>query len=344
MNETFCDAIGRLSIGPSKIQGKGAFVAKGNITKNEVIGFYEGIITDQPGPYVMYLFGGADARRVNADPKVLGHDSVFAMVNEDLYGGIPNMEVLPSGLFRAIRDIKTGEELVIRYGKQYNWDFLKEKALESLSKEIASKAPTLWRWIPKKWADLKKKQDRVSRWVTRLVEGKLTDSSLHSSSNWEPLRDPREELVRLLTHGPTARKFNFRIWGRENPHWRTLPMSTNKIQRAKYASIWNGKGLMDIPFEVILEDSGHIREFNGRVKAMDAPRVDQSISENPDVQANAGGIKLTLNLGNRRLKLHLEQLNKLRSRDQIRVWARESRIWKVFFKNNPADDEYPGRG
>ena len=65
------------------------------------------------------------------------------MMNEDLYGGIPNVEVLPSGLFRAVRRIHAGEELVIKYAPGYDWSHLKSLALAELSDEIANCVPEL---------------------------------------------------------------------------------------------------------------------------------------------------------------------------------------------------------
>ena len=73
----------------------------------------------------MIMFKGSDAKMIDGDPRGLGHESTFGMMNENLYTGVPNVEVLSSGLFRAIRDIKEGEELVIQYAASYDWDELK---------------------------------------------------------------------------------------------------------------------------------------------------------------------------------------------------------------------------
>ncbi len=110
------------------------------------------------------------------------------MMNEDLYGGVPNVEVLSSGLFRAIRDIRIGEELTIRYYKEYNWNKLKGAALRGLSDEVARRAPMMWSQISRDWTDLKTRRDQISRWVVKLVEGTLASlpEELHSSSNWTP--------------------------------------------------------------------------------------------------------------------------------------------------------------
>ena len=113
-NEVFNGVICRMRVGPSKISGRGTFLVKGTLKKNELLGIYEGIRTLLRGPYVMDMFKGTDLKSIDGDPKALGCESPFGMMNEDLYGGVPNVEVLPSGMFRAVRDIAEGEELVIQ--------------------------------------------------------------------------------------------------------------------------------------------------------------------------------------------------------------------------------------
>ena len=122
---------------------------------------------------------------IDADPKVIGYESIFGTMNEDLYRGIPNVEVLPNGRFRALRDINEGEELVIRYWSKYNWDFLKQKSLTALKQEIAKIAPDMWSWVPDDWFTLKKRRDHIARHIVKMVEGTIETfpKHLHSSSN-----------------------------------------------------------------------------------------------------------------------------------------------------------------
>ena len=147
VNNTFNAVLCRLSTKPSPIQGKGSFVAKGMISKHEVPGYYEGVVTTEEGPYVMELTIGGRKVWIDADPKIIGYESIFGTMNEDLLGGIPNVEVLPNGLFRALRDIREGEELVIRYWDKYNWDFLKEKSLNRIHED---------------WTTIKRRRDHIS--------------------------------------------------------------------------------------------------------------------------------------------------------------------------------------
>ncbi len=149
-NETFAGVICRLKVGPSKISGRGTFLTQGKLEKHELIGFYEGLVTLLRGPYVMEIFGNTlRVRNIDGCPVALGHESPFGMMNEDLYKGIPNGEVLPSGLFRAVRVIHAVEELVISYADDYDWSAVKSQALAGLSDEIAANVPELWNWIPK---------------------------------------------------------------------------------------------------------------------------------------------------------------------------------------------------
>ena len=148
-NENFAGVICRLRVSPSPIAGRGTFLNDGIIEKNELIGFYDGILIATGGPFVMTVFPKSpNARNIDGCPTALGHESPFGMMNEDLHRGVPNVEVLPSGLFRAIRIIHAGEELVIQYATGYDWSFLKSLALSGLSQEISNCVPELWHWIP----------------------------------------------------------------------------------------------------------------------------------------------------------------------------------------------------
>ena len=129
VNEAFESIRSRLVIKESRIAGRGTFVGKGKLLKHEALGFYEGILTKPEGAYTMTLFMGPNAIHVNADPALIGYESLLGTINEDLYGGVPNCEVYPDGMFRSLRECNGGEELVIRYWDDYNWDEPKNDAL-----------------------------------------------------------------------------------------------------------------------------------------------------------------------------------------------------------------------
>ena len=155
VNEAFGNIRSRLVIKESRIAGRGTFAGKGGILKHEALGFYEGILTKPEGAYTMTLFKGPDAIHVNADPAVIGYESLLGTINEDLYGGVPNCEVYPDGMFRSLRECNEGEELTIRYWDDYNWDELKNNALQGLLGLISSKVPEMWGWIQRRGLILK---------------------------------------------------------------------------------------------------------------------------------------------------------------------------------------------
>ena len=78
VNNTFNAVLCRLSTKESPIQGKGSFVAKGGICKHEVLGYYEGVLTTEEGPYVMELTLCGRKVLIDADPKVIGYESILA--------------------------------------------------------------------------------------------------------------------------------------------------------------------------------------------------------------------------------------------------------------------------
>ena len=320
INDAFNGVICRLKVGPSKISGRGTFLARGSLSKHELLGFYEGILTLTRGPYVMAMFKGRDAKMIDGDPRGLGHESPFGMMNENLYTGVPNVEVLPSGLFRAIRDIKEGEELVIQYAASYDWDELKSAAFMDLSRVIDLRIPEMWNWIPRSWAAVKMNRDHISRWIKKIIDGTLELSeplSLHSSCNENPLDNARDRLVRFLTAGVTARAFNFKIWKREDRTWVSLPFDRDEIKRGKFSKRWTDRKLMDIPFNTVVKDNSAIRDFTRQVRLMTRPKNSKLVAC-PAVLIEVGDIKISLDLGKRKLDQHLGELNKYRNVAQLK--------------------------
>jgi hypothetical protein len=140
----------------------------------------------------MAMFHGTeDAKWVDGDPQKNRFDPILGRINQNLMGS-PNCEVLAGGLFRALRDIKMGEELFIVYAKDYNWDCIKIPAYADLLSELARDSPRMWKFLPKNWAEAKVGRDQISRWLRKLIDGNLDGSatSMHSSSGTEPLNAP----------------------------------------------------------------------------------------------------------------------------------------------------------
>ena len=333
MNAKFSGSVAKLRVGPSPIQGNGVFV-KLKLLKGELLGFYEGIATENKGPYVMRVFN----HNVDGSPAILGRVSMYAMINEDLYGGVPNVEVLPGGLFRALRDIAVGEELVIRYGSGYVWDDLKDLTLQALTIEVFSLIPSLWGMIPNVWSELKARHDTLSRWISKLVEGKIPSSSLHSSSNNDPL-EPRMELARLITSGPFVRRFNFRYFNREvGRRWRVQGFDKNWEIRRNFSSAWNGFSLMDIPFGMVVLENEPVRSLVGWLKTAALKVGNYRLRAEPRITEESGEIRVSIRFGTRRRDMLIAGANKCKSMAELRSWALTERIWRVSYRNNPIDD------
>jgi hypothetical protein len=103
-------------------------------------------------------------------------------------------------MIRSLRECNEGEELVIRYWIEYNWDELKNSALQGLLGLISTKVPEMWGWIPKSWGGLKMSSDHISKWIVKLInrDREIGGARLHSSSRNEFLT-PRMELLRIST-------------------------------------------------------------------------------------------------------------------------------------------------
>ena len=124
------------------------------------------------------------------------------------------------------------------------------------------------------------------------------------------------ELLRLLTHGPNARKYNFRIWGREDRNWPTIPFASRS--RKEYTDHWNGKGLMDVPSEVVMKDNGSIRTFGECLNKMQKPGKGAELSEVPQNLTYAGKIRIALRVRARQKQKLLRDLRDCTNRTQLR--------------------------
>ena len=101
---------------------------------------------------------------------------------------------------------------------------------------------------------------------------------------------------------------------------------------------------MDIPFKIVVEDNSNIRDFMRQVSLMAKPRASK-LSMCPAVLVRSGDIKVSLDLGNKRLDKNLKALNNCRNAAQLRQYVMNNNVWRVTFKNNPVDEEeYPGGG
>ena len=162
---------------------------------------------------------------------------------------------------------------------------------------------------------------------------------LHSSSNSD-VPNPRDRLARLLTSGLNARRYNFRVWNRENDKsWNSVRYEQE--DRGDYTKSWNYHSLMDVPFALICQDNENIRNFSRELNRMERPKTVPRLTACPQVSVKIGDLKITLNLGGRRLEFNLELINKCSNHEQLVDFSRRASIWRVSYRNNPMDDEYP---
>ena len=101
---------------------------------------------------------------------------------------------------------------------------------------------------------------------------------------------------------------------------------------------------MDVHFALICQDNENIRNFSRELNRMERPKTVPRLTACPQVSVKIGDLRITLNLGGRRLESNLELINKCRNHEQLVDFSRRARIWRVSYRNNPMDDEYPGGG
>ena len=161
---------GFLAVGPStcKRAGNGARLTGDRVfIKDEIIGVYGGLITDKPEvDFVLEIKNGKMSKFVDADPRKVGGYSFFGMMNEDLNEGEYNAELGEDGFIRILEECKN-VELFTRYGSCYNWDAIKQQALDGLIAKLRLKFPEHASLIPTDWSTMTKDRSHLSRWVKR---------------------------------------------------------------------------------------------------------------------------------------------------------------------------------
>ena len=101
---------------------------------------------------------------------------------------------------------------------------------------------------------------------------------------------------------------------------------------------------MDVPFKEVMKDNGSIRTFGECLNKMQKPGKGAELSEVPDVLTCAGKIRLALRVRARQKQKLLRDLRDCTNRTQLRKTLEGRDLWRVSYKNDPADDNYPGRG
>jgi hypothetical protein len=150
-------------------------------------------------------------------------------------------------------------------------------------------------------------------------------------------------LVRKITFGPFVRKYNFRVWGKDDGMlWENKPYA--RRARGLYTRSWNGESTMEVPFSEVLEDNGAIREFAGLVTKIRVPTFGTRMLEDPRVSVDVGDLRVSIRIGGAKLQQNLDVLKGIRNDRQLENWLNEGKFWRISYKNNPRDDAYPGMG
>ena len=211
----------------STIEGAGDGLharGKRRLKKGEIVGVYGGnIIGESDGQYTLEISReGKGSIWVDAQ---LGHGryNKFGMMNEDLHRGRCNAEIGADGFIKIIEECEE-EELFTRYGSKYNWDSIKQKALTGLITDIVNLFPGHESRITPEWSELKRKQDPISRWVRRVINGRTTSSERHGIICWKDEKGSFEEMIGYITYGPNTVRYNFKHWGQVLEQYGTKKM------------------------------------------------------------------------------------------------------------------------
>ena len=221
-----------MSIEPSEYDqaGDGLFARGKRFIRDEIVGVYEGFVTtDTDQPYVLGIARkDQETLYVDADPNKGKRISLFGKMNEDLHRGRYNAELGEDGFIRILEDCED-EELFTRYWGKYNWDFLKQRSLAALHKEISTELPGMEKLVTANWNSLIMDKGQLSKWIRKLVDGNTKPNELHGIRCWIG-EHPKglEDLIGFLTYGPNSVRYHYKHWG--HPF---TPPTTNQRRKSR---------------------------------------------------------------------------------------------------------------
>ena len=237
--------------------------------RDEIVGVYEGFTTtDTDRPYVLGITRkDQETLYVDADPNKGKRISLFGKMNEDLHRGRYNAELGEDGFIRILEDCED-EELFTRYWGKYNWDFLKQRSLAALHKEISTELPGMEKLVTANWNALIMDKGQLSKWIRKLVDGNTKPNELHGIRCGIG-EHPKgiEDLIGFLTYGPNSVRYHYKHWG--HPF---TPPTTNKLGKSRleiYSQKWEGGAIINGTWKMLTTfDVGNtsVQELYGKVK------------------------------------------------------------------------------
>ena len=263
------------------------------------------------------------------------------MMNEDLHRGRCNAEIGADGFIKIIEECEE-EELFTRYGSKYNWDSIKQKALTGLITDIVNLFPGHESRITPEWSELKRKQDPISRWVRRVINGRTTSSERHGIICWKDEKGSFEEMIGYITYGPNTVRYNFKHWGQVLEQYGTKEMG----KKSNLMNFWDGGDVAKGMIGAVIGLDGNVKARELLESKESKPRGTKggSLNSQPTVNVIEGRIKITMDMGKKKLKERLSELKASKSTKDLTDKLRSLKIWRVSLLEKKSEDEVPGNG
>ena len=101
---------------------------------------------------------------------------------------------------------------------------------------------------------------------------------------------------------------------------------------------------MDVPFGKVLDENEPVRSLAGWLKSAALKVGDYRLRGEPGITEESGDLRVSIRFGSRKKDILIAGANKCKSLAQLRSWALTEKVWRVSYRNNPNDDNYPGGG
>ena len=181
------------------------------IRKEIIIGIYGGKITKNRGIYVLdATVLGDDIKWIDGDPD-LGDIAMFGRINEDIHGGVINVEIDVSGIIYTVEEIGKKTEVLTTYGDNYNWNHVIGVGLSRLKKDLEQFFVDLEVDIPSSMNGLRS-TNPLHAWIKKLILGESLASEFHSTVEPQMGTDA-DSLISYITSSVAHDKYAFRHCG-----------------------------------------------------------------------------------------------------------------------------------
>jgi hypothetical protein len=277
-------------------------------------------------------------------------------MNEDIYDEVFNVRILDNGSIIAIRTIKPGDELLTKYGNDskstkergYDWDWLKEEALEALITELRSRFPM----VKEIAGDISLGSLRESirqplhKAIHQIIHSETWHENLHSATP-DPSWSGTDGLALFLSSGAVYEKYRFGGFG-SGKSFPQVDISRGSLPH--FTDSWNGVNTARLDSDILFKrlENVSLRQFRSDFLRYGptANSTHHSSKTLPTISCSLGRVTVSLHTGiGKPGARRMEDIQQATDRASLLSYLRNARVWRVTIKTDTNEHKAtPGKG